>query len=174
MTEPRARLRQKGGVFSISDLTELLYAFGDVSQPLESTARVLDEILTDFIIETCHAAGLCASYSRRQKIKVDDFRWVLRRNGALLGRVQESLARAAFVKHQRNPIDVQGLGGDLSGLMAVAGMAGVEADELKHKGPGRGRRKRKVEDEDAQGGSQKKKARSGSQESMGSKGSKRG
>ncbi|KAF1820061.1 transcription initiation factor IID, 18 kDa subunit, partial [Dissoconium aciculare CBS 342.82] len=106
MTEPRARLRQKGQVFNTNDLCELLYAFGDSPTPLPNTAACLDEILTDFIIETCHAAALCASYSRRQKIKVDDFRWVLRRNPIMLGRVQEQLARGRHIQEQRKGVDV--------------------------------------------------------------------
>jgi transcription initiation factor TFIID subunit 13 len=95
MTEPRARPRTKGQLFHTSDLTDLLYAYGTACRtpttqaPLSSTIAVLDEILTDFIIETCHAAALSASYSRRQKIKVDDFKFVLRKDPALLGRVQE-------------------------------------------------------------------------------------
>jgi transcription initiation factor TFIID subunit 13 len=129
---------------------ELLYAFGDSPTPLPSTAACLDEILTDFIIETCHAAALCASYSRRQKIKVDDFRWVLRRNPIMLGRVQEQLARGRHIQEQRKGVDVDQLGGgggEVGGLTAMAGMAGVEETEMKYKGPGRGRRKRKAEDD---------------------------
>ncbi|KAH0288958.1 hypothetical protein KCU71_g15608, partial [Aureobasidium melanogenum] len=86
MAEPRMRLRQKGQQFSNPELAGLLEAFGD-TQPLPATLTTLDEIITDFIIETCHSAAICASYSRRQKIKVDDFKWVLRRDAKKLGRV---------------------------------------------------------------------------------------
>ena len=75
---------------------------------------------------------------------------MLRRNPALLGRVQEQLARGRHIQEQRKGVDVDQLGGggaEVGGLTAMAGMAGVQQDELKHKGPGRGRRKRKVEDE---------------------------
>ncbi|KAM0711719.1 hypothetical protein Q7P35_001086 [Cladosporium inversicolor] len=105
MAEPRARVRQKGQVFSSDDLSSLLVAFGDHPPPLPGTISALDEILTDFIIETCHYAALSASYSRRQKIKSDDFKFVLRRDEVLLGRVQEQLWRERKLKEDRKMVD---------------------------------------------------------------------
>lgn len=130
-------------------VSELLYAFGDSPQPLSSTASILDEILTDFIIETCHAAALCASYSRRQKIKIDDFRWVLRKSPALLGRVNEQLFREKYIKNQRKIVDFDAYGKegaqDLADLAEVGGAG--EEDMKPDKGKrGRKRRKRKTED----------------------------
>ena len=43
------------------------------------------------MIETCHEAARSATYSNRQKIKVDDFKFTIRNNEAMLGRVQELL-----------------------------------------------------------------------------------
>lgn len=111
MTEPRARPRPKGQQFSTADLENLLFAFGDNTPALPETVRVLDEILTDFIIEACHAAALSASYSRRQKIKVDDFKWVLRKDPELLGRVLEQLWMDKHIKDQRKIDNVTGEGG---------------------------------------------------------------
>lgn len=130
MAEPRARVRQKGQVFSSEDrksqkkkktkgkqprtpntptfdertVGSLLVAFGDHPPPLPSTISALDEILTDFIIETCHYAALSASYSRRQKIKADDFKFALRRDEVLLGRVQEQLWREKKLKEDRKMV----------------------------------------------------------------------
>ncbi|KAF2479931.1 hypothetical protein BDY17DRAFT_234819, partial [Neohortaea acidophila] len=107
MTEPRARVRNKGQVFSTSDLSDFLYAFGDHTRTpasqtsLPTTISALDEILTDFVIETCHAAALSASYSRRQKIKVDDFKWVLRKDERMLGRVLEQMWKERYMKEKR-------------------------------------------------------------------------
>ena len=114
MTEPRARVRGKGQVFSTSDLNDFLYAFGDHTRTpaspssLPSTITCLDEILTDFIIETCHAAALSASYSRRQKIKVDDFKFALRRDPKKLGRVEELLAMTKVIQDARKQFDETG------------------------------------------------------------------
>lgn len=66
-----------------------LYAYGDDPEPLPETLRILDEIVTDFVIETCHTAARSATYSNRQKIKVDDFKFAVRRSDAMLGRLQE-------------------------------------------------------------------------------------
>ena len=91
------------------------------------TISVLDEILTDFIIETCHAAALSASYSRRQKIKVDDFKFVLRKDPVLLGRVQEQLWRERRIKEARSLIDVRKEAEiNLSSLVEVAITAGLD------------------------------------------------
>ncbi|SMQ55925.1 unnamed protein product [Zymoseptoria tritici ST99CH_1A5] len=159
MAEPRARPRQKGQVFQNPDLQQLLYAFGDTDHPLPLTVTTLDEILTEFIIETCHAAALCASYSRRQKIKVDDFRWVLRQNPALLGRVSEYMFREKFMKNARKAVDMDGLQKESAANLAdLAEVGGADKEDLKggKKGRGRGRKKRKVEDGDEVGGGGKR------------------
>lgn len=58
--------------------------------------------MTDsFIIETCHEAAAHASYSRRQKIKVDDFTFALRNDPMKLGRVHDLLAMEKDLKKAR-------------------------------------------------------------------------
>lgn len=127
-------------------MTGFLRAFGDDPDPLPSTQTVLDEILTDFIIETCHAAALCASYSRRQKIKVDDFKWVLRRDGKKLGKVAESAFAEKLLKESRTVFDA----GDEGMIKKGKGKAGLKdigvEEEEAEDGEGRKRKKRKVED----------------------------
>lgn len=84
----------------------LLYAYGDTSTtPLPETVKVLDEIVTDFIIETCHGAAASASYARRQKIKVDDFKFAIRKDPGKLGRVQELLAMDKELQAARRQFD---------------------------------------------------------------------
>ncbi len=68
---------------------------------MPETVRVLDELVTDFVIETCHTAARSATYSNRQKIKVDDFKFAIRGNEALLGRVQELLVMDKDLKDMR-------------------------------------------------------------------------
>ena len=105
----------------------LLYAYGDVPTPLPETVRVLDEIVTDFVIETCHQAARSATYSNRQKIKVDDFKFAIRGNEAMLGRVQELLGMDKELKEARKQFDV------------AEGEKGLEKGRS---GRGRGKRKR--------------------------------
>lgn len=113
-------------------------AFGDDLHPLPETVKVLDEIVTEyvlslsptatrplrrrspgpghastpltqdsFIIETCHAAALCAAYSHRAKIKVDDFKFALRKDPKKLGRVTELLALDKDIKKKRKAFEVE-------------------------------------------------------------------
>lgn len=158
MAEPRARPRKRGETFAVPDISTLLYAFGDVPPPhqLHSTQAVFDEILTDFIIETCHYAALTASYSRRQKIKVDDFKFVLRRDGVLLGRVLEQLWKDKGMKQERRAIDFEKVGGEGANAEVLAGLAeagGVGSEMAK---PGRRGRRKKRKAEDEAGGQMKR------------------
>jgi len=113
MAEPRARAaRHKGQMNFASELRLLLLAYGDPnphpsfpSEPLPETVRVLDEIVTDFVLEICHAAAAYAIYARRQKIKVDDFLFALRRDPGKLGRVQELLRMERELKEARKAFD---------------------------------------------------------------------
>ncbi|KAF1814497.1 TFIID-18kDa-domain-containing protein [Eremomyces bilateralis CBS 781.70] len=104
--EPRMRPRHKGQQFPVADLEAYLYAFGDDRNPLPETVKVLDEIIVDYVIETCHAAALCASYSRRSKIKVDDFKFALRRDPKKLGRVVELLNKQKDLQREKRLFDV--------------------------------------------------------------------
>ncbi|USP76807.1 uncharacterized protein yc1106_04081 [Curvularia clavata] len=105
MTEPRMRLRQKGQQFPTQDLEAFLLAFGDNDYPLPETVRVLDEIITDYIIETCHEAASVAHHARRAKIKLDDFKFMLRRDTGKLGRVSEMLETDKELRKKRKAFD---------------------------------------------------------------------
>ncbi|KAF1358397.1 TFIID-18kDa-domain-containing protein [Lizonia empirigonia] len=105
MTEVRMRLRQKGQQFPTQDLEAFLLAFGDNDYPLPETVRVLDEIVTDYIIETCHEAAAVAHHARRAKIKLDDFKFMLRRDTGKLGRVSEMLETDKELKRKRKAFD---------------------------------------------------------------------
>lgn len=67
--------------------------------------RVLDEIITDYIIETCHEAASVAHHARRAKIKLDDFKFMLRRDTGKLGRVSEMLETDKELKRKRKAFD---------------------------------------------------------------------
>ena len=84
----------------------LLHAFGDSSSPLPETIRVLDEIVTDFIIETCHSAARSANVSKRQKIKVEDFRWAIRGSEEMLGRLRELFVVEKSLRDARKGFNV--------------------------------------------------------------------
>lgn len=82
-------------------VAHLLYAHGDVKNPLPETARVLDEILTDFIQGISFEAARVAQHSGRQKIKLDDFQFVFRKNPLFLGKLQEVFEKKGEIDNAR-------------------------------------------------------------------------
>lgn len=82
-------------------VAQLLYAHGDVKNPLPETVRVLDEILTDFMQSIAFEASRAAHYTGRQKIKYEDFEFAFRKNPAFLGKVQEVFEKQKEIKKAR-------------------------------------------------------------------------
>lgn len=82
-------------------MRDLLYAHGDDKDPLPETVRVMDEITTDFIIETCHAASRHATLNGRQKVKLEDFKFVVHKDERLLGRMTELMGMEKELKEAR-------------------------------------------------------------------------
>ncbi|KAI1929645.1 hypothetical protein LOZ65_001733 [Ophidiomyces ophidiicola] len=120
-----------------NEVRQLLRAFGDTAphpdfpqEPLPETVRVLDEIVTDFIIETCHSAAQVAAHAGRQKVKVDDFMFVIRRDASKLGRVQELFQIEKELKEARRVFDQNDdrIGKDAAANKSLGELAGSEAD----------------------------------------------
>lgn len=88
-----------------SAVRDMLFAFGDDKYPLDETVRILDEITTDFVIETSHIASKAAEYSGRTKLKIDDFKFAIRGDEILTGRVRELLAIDKELKESRKQFD---------------------------------------------------------------------
>jgi transcription initiation factor TFIID subunit 13 len=134
------------------------HAPSSFTEPYKETVRVLDEIVTDFIIETCHEATAHASLVGRQKLNVNDFKYVVHKDKAKLGRVQSMLAKEATIK--KNKRDVDGMAGEgqkpkVDELQFLGDYAGEEGTG-KGKGRGRGRRrKRQAESQEPEAGSDK-------------------
>lgn len=105
--EPRARLGKNRGQqnFSDQELQHFLFAHGDSSHSLDLTKRVLDELLTDFITETCFEAHRSAQLAGRQKIKLDDIKFACRKNPLYLGKIQETLDKKAEIDAARKLLD---------------------------------------------------------------------
>ncbi|KAI1404143.1 TFIID-18kDa-domain-containing protein [Hypoxylon fuscum] len=101
--EPRARAGKNVGkeTFTRKEIASLLYAFGDVNDPLSDTIRVLDEIVTEFLEGICFEASRHAQVAGRQKLKFDDFEFALRRNPQYLGRVKTMIDKRNHIKELR-------------------------------------------------------------------------
>ncbi len=109
-----------------------------------------------FIIETCHEAAQTASYSRRSKVKVEDFKFVLRKDPRKLGRVTELLNMDRDIKSKRKAfvVDEDQIGkvevkDDGSGAAVAEGKAGKaevtgEGKVRKKDGAGRAQKRQRV------------------------------
>lgn len=123
------------------------------SEPYPETLRVLDEIVTDFIIETCHSAVEVAAYSGRQKLKTSDFEFVLRKDPAKVGHVQSMFEKKRNLDTQRRGADFDQLGtAGKIGVDDLAALAQEAGEEGTRKGVGRGKGRRKREREKEEGG----------------------
>lgn len=67
----------------------------------------MDEIVTDFIIETCHLAARSAQLCKRQKIKLEDFNFAIKGDEVMLGRVKEMLSTDKQIRDMRKQFDTE-------------------------------------------------------------------
>jgi len=150
--------------FNADTVESFLIAYGDTTPPLPTTIRCLDEIITDYIIESCHEAAAVAHHARRQKIKLDDFKFMLRRDTVKLGRVSEMLETDKELKRKRKAFDtdegavVRGEDGD-AGKGVEGGKKGERGGE-KDGGKEDGERKKKKKKKN-KGGDDARSVRSG-------------
>lgn len=92
--------------------------------------------MTDFIIETAHEAAAVAQYSRRQKLKLDDFKFALRKDEAKLGRVHSLLHKDKRIAEEKKE---HAINDEAAQAEKYGGEEGPE---------GKGRRKRKRKERD--------------------------
>ncbi|KAK5083010.1 hypothetical protein LTS08_006170 [Lithohypha guttulata] len=116
----------------------------NLAEPYPETLRVLDEIVTDYIIEMSHSALEVATYAGRAKLKVDDFLFSLRKDQAKLGRVYDFFGRKKKVDKAKRTAD-QGNLTDLRNVTSqqMQDLADVVGEEGTGKGKGRGRGRKK-------------------------------
>lgn len=89
-----------------SPVQHFLYSYGDVRDSLESTRRVLDELVTDFVTEVCFEASRSAQLAGRQKIKIDDIRFACRKSPIYLGKIQDIQEKKEAIDNARKTLDV--------------------------------------------------------------------
>lgn len=86
-----SRKLKRANLFT-KDLNSLLYAYGDVAQPMQQTSHCLDELVTAYLVDVCNSALKTSQNSQRNKIKLDDFKFVLRKDPIKLARAEELIA----------------------------------------------------------------------------------
>lgn len=93
------------------DVSSLLYAYGDVPQPLHATVQCLDELVSGYLVDVCNNAFHTAQNSQRNKLRLVDFKFALQERALIkLGRAEELIATNKLIteaKKQFNETDNQ-------------------------------------------------------------------
>ncbi|KAH6656231.1 transcription initiation factor IID, 18kD subunit-domain-containing protein [Truncatella angustata] len=130
--EPRARAGKNVGkeTFPAKDLAALMYAYGDVINPIPETVRVMDEIMTEFLEGICFEASRHATVAGRQKLKFDDFEFSLRRQPEYLGRIRTMFEKRKEITKMRKTF-----GGDDDQVLQNQGKEDTAANGANKKRP---------------------------------------
>ncbi|KAK9478825.1 transcription initiation factor IID, 18kD subunit-domain-containing protein [Lipomyces japonicus] len=99
-----SKKRKRANLFT-NDVRALMYAFGDVHDPDRESVAVLEDILSDYIVDMCHEAARMAKTTNRNKVKVDDFKFALRRDYKKLGRIDELQRLSKEIQQARKTFD---------------------------------------------------------------------
>ena len=84
-------------------LEQMLYGFGDVSDPLEETVQAVEDIVIDYVRSMTLAAMQVAA--KRGKIKTEDLFFLVRADGKKFERAREILRMHEKIKAAREELD---------------------------------------------------------------------
>lgn len=96
--KPKPRLFTK-------DVKALMYAYGDVEEPLTDSVNAVEDILMNYIVDLCHEAHAYSKVTLRQKVRVDDFKFALRKDPFKFGRLEELLKMQKTIESARKQFD---------------------------------------------------------------------
>ncbi|KAG0321715.1 hypothetical protein BGZ99_003738 [Dissophora globulifera] len=99
--EPRNK--RKKYVFN-KELKQLMYGFGDVPNPSNDAVGVLEDMLIEYLTDTCTAAAGIAD--KRGKVNVEDFKFVLRKDAKKRARVDELLYMNEDIRRAKKLADI--------------------------------------------------------------------
>ncbi|KAF9961198.1 hypothetical protein BGZ72_004528 [Mortierella alpina] len=99
--EPRNK--RKKYVFG-KELKQLMYGFGDVLNPSNDAVGVLEDMLIEYLTDTCAQAAAVAD--KRGKVIVEDFKFVLRKDTKKRARVDELLYMNEDIRRAKKIADI--------------------------------------------------------------------
>ncbi|KAG0276881.1 hypothetical protein BGZ95_006903 [Linnemannia exigua] len=99
--EPRNK--RKKYVFG-KELKQLMYGFGDVPNPANDAIGVLEDMLIEYLTDTCTQAAAVAD--KRGKVNVEDFKFVLRKDAKKRARVDELLYMNEDIRRAKRIADI--------------------------------------------------------------------
>ncbi|KAJ8748282.1 hypothetical protein K2173_000854 [Erythroxylum novogranatense] len=95
--------KRKRGVFQ-KDLQHMMYGFGDDPNPLPETVALVEDIVVEYVTDLAHKAQDIGS--KRGKLSVEDFLYVIRKDLAKLNRCTELLSMQEELKQARKAFEV--------------------------------------------------------------------
>jgi transcription initiation factor TFIID subunit 13 len=91
-------MKRKRGIFQ-KEISNLMYGFGDVPNPLPESVECLEELLDWFVLDLCERAQKRAATA---KLKTSDFLLALEGDGKKLARAHELLTLDKVLKQARS------------------------------------------------------------------------
>ncbi|KAI9284565.1 transcription initiation factor IID, 18kD subunit-domain-containing protein [Umbelopsis sp. AD052] len=100
---PGRRKTVRKGMF-LKDLKPMIYGAGDVPQPASDTVALMDDLIIDYITEMCLKAAKVAE--PRGKVKVDDVKFILRKDPKKMARVEELIYMDDHIRKAKQIVDM--------------------------------------------------------------------
>ncbi|XVF14013.1 hypothetical protein REPUB_Repub09cG0019700 [Reevesia pubescens] len=95
--------KRKKGVFQ-KDLQHMMYGFGDDANPLPETVALVEDIVVEYVTDMAHKAQDIGS--KRGKLSVEDFLYLVRKDLPKLNRCTELLSMQEELKQARKAFEV--------------------------------------------------------------------
>eukprot|EP00040_Diaphanoeca_grandis_P024287 m.133287 g.133287 ORF g.133287 m.133287 type:complete len:231 (+) comp29666_c0_seq1:170-862(+) len=95
--------RRKRKNYFTRELRKMMYGFGDVHEPLDSTVIVLEDLVQDYILNV--AVNAMETAKRRGAFKVEDILFYLRNDRKKYLRVKEMLDKMEKIREARRPFE---------------------------------------------------------------------
>ncbi|XVE67829.1 hypothetical protein DITRI_Ditri09bG0020000 [Diplodiscus trichospermus] len=95
--------KRKRGVFQ-KDLQHMMYGFGDDTNPLPETVALVEDIVVEYVTDLTHKAQDIGS--KRGKLSVEDFLYLIRKDFPKLNRCKELLSMQEELKQARKAFEV--------------------------------------------------------------------
>ncbi|EEF47289.1 transcription initiation factor TFIID subunit 13 [Ricinus communis] len=95
--------KRKRGVFQ-KDLQHMMYGFGDDPNPLPESVALVEDIVVEYVTDLAHKAQDIGS--KRGKLSVEDFLYLIRKDLPKLNRCTELLSMQEELKQARKAFEV--------------------------------------------------------------------
>ncbi|KAH8489089.1 hypothetical protein POPTR_014G122500v4 [Populus trichocarpa] len=95
--------KRKRGMFQ-KDLQHMMYGFGDDPNPLPETVALVEDIVVEYVTDMAHKAQEIGS--KRGKLSVEDFLFLIRKDPPKLNRCTELLSMQEELKQARKAFEV--------------------------------------------------------------------